>query len=136
VDPAGIIRYDAYTRFFELGESELFRAIGIPYRAFVTRFGLGLPRRVMHMEFVSPPVLDERLELAVYIPAIGTTSMKLSFDIYGDDGAMRMNGHLVLVAVTPGEMRKRPWPEDLLELLAPFRLSESEARRHRLEQRA
>jgi acyl-CoA thioester hydrolase len=136
VDPAGIIRYDAYTRFFELGESELFRSIGIPYRTFLTRFGIGLPRRVMHMEFTSPPMLDERLRVVVYVSEIGTTSMKLSFDIYGDEGAMRMNGYLILVAVSPEDMRKQSWPPELLALLAPFHLSEDEARNHWVEHSA
>ena len=43
VDYAGIIRYDAYTRFMELAESELFRSIGIPQRAFTDRLGLAFP---------------------------------------------------------------------------------------------
>jgi YbgC/YbaW family acyl-CoA thioester hydrolase len=130
VDPMGIIRYDAYTRFFELAESELLRAIGAPHRALMGRFGITLPRRVMHMDFVSPPVLDERLEVRAYVSAVGTTSLVLNFDIYGDDAVLRCAGHLVLVCVTAGapEITKRPWPEDFLRLLEPYRLTTEDAR--------
>jgi acyl-CoA thioester hydrolase len=76
-DPMGIIRYDAYTRFFELGESEMFRACGIGYRTFAVRFGITLPRRVMHLEYPSPPRLDELLELAVYISEVRGRSLRL-----------------------------------------------------------
>jgi YbgC/YbaW family acyl-CoA thioester hydrolase len=134
VDPARIIRYDAYTRFFELGESELFRSLGIPYTMIFTRFEISLPRRAMHMEFISPPLLDERLEVATYISHVGTTSMTINFDIYGEGGIMRMFGHLVVVctSIAAHNMAKRPWPNELLELLEPYRMTVEEARRDRI----
>ena len=45
VDPAGIIRYDAYLRFYELGESELFRSLGLAYRDIFSRFKMGIRAR-------------------------------------------------------------------------------------------
>ena len=83
-DPMGIIRYDAYMRFFELGESEMFRSLGISYASFAERFGITLPRRVMHLEYPSPPRLDELLELHVYVSEVGGSSLRLNFDAYGD----------------------------------------------------
>jgi YbgC/YbaW family acyl-CoA thioester hydrolase len=122
VDPAGIIRWDAYTRFYELGESELFRKVGLPYSAIFRRFGIGIPRRVLHMDFVSAPVLDEHLEVRVHIADVGTTSLRMSFDVYGEGGALRSSGYLVLVCVDAASVppRKRPWPRDFLALLEPF----------------
>ena len=129
VDPAGIIRYDAYTRFFELAESEFFRALGLPYRAIFQQLKVGIPRRVMHIDFISAPVLDEELEVRVFISQIGTTSMTMNFDIYGDEARLRATGYLVLVCVdADGRMNKRPWPTELLELVAPHRMSTDEAR--------
>lgn len=128
VDPARIIRYDAYTRFFELAESEFFRALGLPYRAIFERLKVGIPRRVMHIDFISAPVLDEELEVRVYISHVGITSMTMNFDFYGDGTALRAAGYLVLVCVDAGGMKKRPWPEELLQLVAPFRMSADEAR--------
>ena len=131
VDPAGIIRYDAYTRFFELAESEFFRSLGLPYRAIFQRLKISIPRRVMHMDFLSAPVLDEELEVRVFISHVGTTSMTMNFDIYGDADALRAVGYLVLVCVdADGGMHKRPWPTELLELVAPHRMSTDEARSH------
>lgn len=134
VDPARIIRYDAYTRFFELGEAELFRSLGIPYTRLFERFGISLPRRVMHMEFTSAPTLDERLEVAVYVSEVRTSSLTLNFDIYGERGMMRMHGYLVIVCVPPppGAMEKQRWPAEFVELLAPYRMTVEEARRARL----
>ncbi len=122
VDVIGIIRYDAYLRFYELAESELFRTAGLGYRDMVGRFGVTFPRKVMHAEFVSPPTLDEQLEVRTWVSGVGTTSCTLMFDIYGAGGAQRAFGHLVLVCVDARTLEKRPIPPELLERLAPWRV--------------
>lgn len=130
VDPAGIIRWDAYTRFFELAETELFRAVGVSYASIPDRFGVTLPRAALHMDFDSASMLDERLEVRAYVSRVGRTSLTLNFDVYGGGGAMRAHGYLVLVSATRGVPHgpPQPWPEALLALLAPYRLSVEEAR--------
>jgi 4-hydroxybenzoyl-CoA thioesterase len=129
VDPAGIIRYDAYTRFFELAESELFRSVGVPYREIFRRFQVSMPRRVMHMDFHTPPVLDEELTVRAYITRAGRTSLTMQFDVSGDEGQLRADGYLVIVCVSiDGSMQTRPWPEELLALLQPFVMTADEAR--------
>ena len=54
IDLAGIIRYDAYIRFFERGEGEIFREAGLATSTLADRLGVWLPRKVLHAEFVSP----------------------------------------------------------------------------------
>ena len=128
VDYAGIIRYDAYTRFMELAESELFRSVGISYREFVDRMDFSIPRRSMHIDFESPPTLDERLEVVTYISKVGRTSMTMNFDFFGERGELRAVGHLVLVCAARGVMRARPWPEDFLQRLERYRMTQDDAR--------
>lgn len=123
VDPEGIIRYDAYTRFMEMAEGDFFRAIGLNYSQVFERYGIGIPRRVMHMDFLSSPVLDEELEVHVYVSHVGKTSLKMNFDFYGAGRVVRAVGHLVIVCVDlHGGRRKRPWPEELLDRIAPHRI--------------
>jgi YbgC/YbaW family acyl-CoA thioester hydrolase len=128
VDAAGIIRYDAYTRFMELAEAEMFRSVGISHRDFLTRFDFTIPRRAMHIDFESPPTLDEQLTVVTYIPKVGTTSMTLAFDFAGTGGRLRAAGSLVLVCATAGHVAARPWPPEFLGLLAPYRVSSEVAR--------
>ena len=120
VDIVGIIRYDAYLRFYQLAESELFRAAGLGYHETLERFGVTLPRKVMHAEFVSPPTLEEELEVRTWVDRVGTTSMRLNFDIYGLGGARRAFGHLVVVCVDARTLQKRPIPPEALARLAPW----------------
>ena len=123
VDIIGIIRYDAYLRFFEYAESELFRAIGLLYHDVVARDGLTLPRKVMHAEFMTPARLDERLEIRTYVSAVGRTSLTLNFDMFADDGTVRAKGYLVLVAVDISTLEKRPLPPGVIERLAPHTIA-------------
>ena len=119
VDIVGIIRYDAYLRFYEFAESELFRDVGLRYHDVVARHHLTLPRRVMHAEFITPARLDDRLEIRCYVSAVGTTSLTLNFDIYADGGTPRAKGYLVLVAVDVDTLEKRPLPAEVIERLRP-----------------
>lgn len=124
VDIVGIIRYDAYLRFYEFAESELFRAVGLRYHDMVARHRITLPRKVMHAEFLSPARLDERLEVRTYVSAIGRTSLTLNFDLYADDGTPRAKGHLVLVAVDVTSLEKRPLPDEVIDRLAPHTVTD------------
>jgi YbgC/YbaW family acyl-CoA thioester hydrolase len=120
VDIVGIIRYDAYLRFFEYAESELLRAVGLLYHDMVSRFAVTLPRRVMHAEFLTPARLDERLEIRTYVSAVGRTSLTLNFDMFADDGIARAKGYLVVVAVDVSSLEKQPVPAEMIERLAPY----------------
>jgi acyl-CoA thioester hydrolase len=121
VDYSRIIRYDAYVRFFELGEGEMFRAAGMPLRDLTRREDVTFPRRVLHQEYQSPATLDELLEVRTRVSRIGTTSITLAFEIVAaSDGAPRATGHMVLVSVDPQTFTKRDVPPDVIARLQPF----------------
>src|SRR3989441_5049004 len=60
VDFAGIIFYGSYVRFFEIAETELFRACGLAYARVFDRYDIFLPRKAVHSEFYLPARLDDR----------------------------------------------------------------------------
>src|SRR5437762_14202743 len=100
VDFAGIIFYGAYVRFFEIAETELFRACGLAYAQVFDRYDLFLPRKAVHSEFYSPARLDDRLRVATYIVRIGPTLLTLNFDLFrGPDRSLPSAGWMVLVRV-------------------------------------
>jgi YbgC/YbaW family acyl-CoA thioester hydrolase len=129
-DPAGIIRYDAYLRFYEVAEAELFRAVGLPLGEVAVRSDVWLVRKVMHAEFHSPARLDERLEVETYVSRIGRSALTLNFDTYAAaaDHTLRATGYLVLVAVDKRTYQKRSLPGEVVEALKPHLRAESGAR--------
>jgi YbgC/YbaW family acyl-CoA thioester hydrolase len=131
VDNAGIIFYGSYVRFFEIAETELFREAGVPYGEVFDRFDVWLPRVHLSCDFMYPARLDDRLRVAAYVTRFGQSSIRLNFDVL-HMGARRLAaaGHEVLVCTNRGTMQPRAIPDDLMALLSPFSMAESDAREH------
>jgi acyl-CoA thioester hydrolase len=121
VDLAGIICYGAYIRFFELAETEIFRAAGQPFGEIFERYDIWLPRKVMHTEFQAPALLDERLKVVTYFSHIGRTSLTINFDVMSANGAsLHAAAYQVLVCVSRKSFAKQPVPAELVRALEPF----------------
>lgn len=131
VDYAGIIFYGSYVRFFEIAETELFRAAGVPYSEVFDRFGIWLPRVHLSCDFKYPARLDDCLRVAVYLTRFGTSSIGINFDVLHVEATqLAAVGREVLVCVDRKTMRPKPLPSDLRSLLQPFAMGEAAARRH------
>src|SRR5439155_8460545 len=123
------IFYGSYVRFFEIAETELFRACGLAYAQVFDRYDVFLPRKAVHSEFYSPARLDDRLRVATYVGRIGTTSLTLNFDVFRGTGrALIAAGWMVLVCVDRKQLKPRRLPAELVEALAPHTLSLEAAR--------
>ncbi len=123
IDLAGIICYGSYVRFFEIAETELFRAIGLPFSQLFERFDFWLPRAQLHFEFRKPALLDERLDVETWVSKIGTSSLRLQFEVRksAPERDLTAEGYAVLVAVARRDLRPIPLPPELIAALAPYR---------------
>jgi YbgC/YbaW family acyl-CoA thioester hydrolase len=129
VDFAGIIFYGAYVRFFEIAETELFRAAGLPYSEVFDRFDVWLPRVHFACDFKYPARLDDRLRVAAYVTEIGLSSIRINFDVvHLSAERLAAAGHEVLVCAVRDTLRPRQIPAELLRQLEPYTLSVSSAR--------
>jgi len=129
VDFAGIIFYGSYVRFFEIAETELFRACGLAYARVFEQYDIFLPRKAVHSEFYWPARLDDRLRVATYVGRVGTKSMTLNFDVLRD-GAPTLGaaGWMVLVCVNRKRLVPEPLPAGVVQALAPHTLTATAAR--------
>ncbi len=121
VDAARIIFYGAYIRFFEFAETELFRAVGLPYGVMFDELDVWLPRAHLECDFRRAAQLDDLLEVSVYVGRIGTKSLRLNFEVRRKGEAdMVAEAHFVLVAVRRDTFETVPVPEELRRRLAPY----------------
>jgi YbgC/YbaW family acyl-CoA thioester hydrolase len=127
VDMAGIICYGSYVRFFEIAETELFRAIGFPFSLLFERFDFWLPRAQLHFEFRKPALLDDRLDVETWVSKVGRSSLRLQFEVRQStpECDLTAEGYAVLVAVARHDLRPIPLPPELVAALAPYRSEES-----------
>jgi YbgC/YbaW family acyl-CoA thioester hydrolase len=130
VDFAGIIFYGSYVRFFEIAETELFRAAGLPYSEVFDRFNVWLPRVHFTCDFKHPARLDDRLRVAAYFTRFGTSSIRINFDVlHLGSHRLAATGNEVLVCTDRNTMRPQRMPTELRKQLDPFALTEPQARR-------
>lgn len=121
VDAARIIFYGAYIRFFEFAETELFRAVGLPYGVMFDELDVWLPRAHLECDFRRAAQLDDLLEVSVYVGRFGTKSMRLNFEVRRkDEEELIAEAHFVLVAVRRDTFETVNVPEELKRRLAPY----------------
>ena len=121
VDAARIIFYGAYIRFFEIAETELFRAVGLPYGDVFDELDVWLPRAHLECDFRRAAQLDDLLEVSVYVGRVGTKSLRLNFEVRRKGvEEIVAEAHFVLVAVRRGTFESVPVPAELKRRLAPY----------------
>ncbi|HEV7375996.1 MAG TPA: thioesterase family protein [Pyrinomonadaceae bacterium] len=127
VDAARIIFYGAYIHFFEFAETELFRAVGLPYSVMFDELDIWLPRAHIECDFRRAAQLDDLLEVSVFVGHTGTKSLRLNFEVRrkGED-EMVAEAHFILVAVRRDTFETVSLPDELKRRLAPYTKSSNE----------
>jgi YbgC/YbaW family acyl-CoA thioester hydrolase len=121
VDVSGLIRWDAYTRFVELAETELFRAAGFPYATLWQTLDIWLPRVQFHLDLRSPARLDEEFETEMVVGRIGRSSIQLDFKVRSA-GELKAEGSLTIVALGRKDGKPIAVPEPLARALDTYRV--------------
>ena len=121
VDAASIIFYGAYIRFFEFAETELFRAVGLPYSVMFEELDIWLPRVHLECDFHHAAQLDDLLEVSVFVGRIGNKSMRLDFEVRRKGDALVIaHAHFVLAAVRRDTFETVVIPDELRQRLSDY----------------
>jgi acyl-CoA thioester hydrolase len=121
VDAARIIFYGAYIRFFEFAETELFRAVGLPYSVMFDELDIWLPRAHLECDFRRAAQLDDLLVVNAYIGRLGTKSLRLNFEVRRkNESELVAEAHFILVAVRRDTFDSIALPSELKQRLAPY----------------
>ena len=121
VDAARIIFYGAYIRFFEIAETELFRAVGLSYGQLFDELDIWLPRVHLECDFRRVAQLDDLLEVTTYVGPFGHKSMRLNFEVRRK-GEIELvaDAHFILAAVRRDTFETVSIPDNLKQHLAPY----------------
>ncbi len=120
-DPMGIVYYGAYLRVMGVGESDMFRSLGLTLDDMRLRRHIWLPRKALHLEFHSPAHLEEEILGRVWFSRVGRTSVTMRFEFYrASDLAHRASGSLTVVCVDHEKLRPTPLPDGIRDLLGRY----------------
>lgn len=123
MDTAGIMYFGTYVRLFEIGETELFRELGIPYRDDVMeRMGFYFLRRNFHCDFLRPVRLDDIVHISIGFSEIRSRAARMDFTI-DCNGTRSGTGYCTIVAVDKQSRTSISIPEEIRAAMQQYSVS-------------
>ena len=119
-DPAGILYYGNFFRFFEIAEEELYYALGWSRVDVLHQLEVGFPRVEAACKFYKPARQGDLMEVTTWIARRSQKSMLFHFEMRREkDPELAAEGHYTVVCVNR-QFRPIPLPPELLELLREY----------------
>jgi YbgC/YbaW family acyl-CoA thioester hydrolase len=125
-DPAGIMWFGVFFRYFEQAEEELFRRLGEDRTQLLRHLGIFMPRTSLQSRFRSPARLGDEIAVGVGVSSIGERRIEYAFDVRD-----RLTDRLIseasyrVACVDAATFERRTFPETITRLLKPALLSSS-----------
>jgi YbgC/YbaW family acyl-CoA thioester hydrolase len=119
-DPAGIVWFGVFFRYFEQAEEELFRRLGEDRTRLLHQLGIFMPRTSLQSRFRSPARLGDEIAVGVGVSSIGERRIEYVFDVRD-----RLTGRLIseasyrVACVDAATFERRTFPETITRLLKP-----------------
>ena len=121
-DPAGIVWFGVFCRYFEHAEEDLYRRLGSDRTALLRTLGVYMPRTSLQSRFRSPARLGDELSVGVGISEMTDRRIGFAFDIH-ERGTNRLvcDASYRVACVDAQTFTPQPFPPDILSLLAAAR---------------
>jgi len=122
-DPAGIVFFPNYFRWFDDCTSALFAAAGLPLPAlFVSHKVIGIPIVDVRANFKIPAAFGDELLAKSSVSAWKRSSFVVQHHLYKDD-ALAVEGFVTRVwtaadSANPGRMKSQPVPKEIIDRLS------------------
>jgi acyl-CoA thioester hydrolase len=98
VDPQGIVFNGNYLTYFDVGITEYFRNLGLPYPEGFSKYGSDFFVKKASIEYHSPAIFDDLIQIYVRIGHIGNSSVQFLIEI-GKDTKHLVSGEVIYVNV-------------------------------------
>ena len=117
-DNMGVAYYANYLRWFEIGRTEMFRALGLSYREIEAK-GILLPVSEAHCKYIAPAHYDEVLVIETALDTEVRAGVKFDYRILGQaDQRLLAEGCTTHACLNPAGKVVRP-PAFLRALINP-----------------
>jgi YbgC/YbaW family acyl-CoA thioester hydrolase len=119
-DPAGIVWWGVFCRYFENAEEDLFRVLGRDRTSVLRDLQIFMPRTSFNCGFRSPAKLGDEISVGVSVGAITDRRVGYLFDVHerGTDRLILEASYRV-ACVDAKTFAPRAFPPELVTLLTP-----------------
>lgn len=104
-DQMGIVHHANYPVYYEMGRTEMFRNIGLPYDEMEKR-GIMLPLVDLHCDYKKPAYYDQELTLTTMVKEMPSSRIRFDYRITNPSGELINEGYTTLVFMD--SQRRRP----------------------------
>lgn len=115
-DKMGVVYYSNYAVFYEVGRTELFRSLGIPYSQLEEQ-GIALPVIELIVHYHKSARYDDLISVETSIDELPSVKIKINYRILSQDGVLLNDGSSTLVFVDMKTGRPTRCPQSVLEIL-------------------
>lgn len=121
-DPAGIVWFGVFFRYFENAEEDLFRRLGRDRTALLRELAVFMPRTSLRSRFRSPAKLGDEISVGVGVASITDRRIEYAFEIRerGTDRLICDTSYRV-ACVDAHTFSPRPFPSEIVSLLSAAR---------------
>jgi len=118
-DQMGIVNNAVYSAYFEVGRTEMFRHLGLPYSE-IEKQGIMLPLSELHVKYLRSARYDDELTIETYVEDFPTARIRFKYNIYNQSGQLLVKGETVLAFLDAHTRRPTRIPAFLAGKIAPF----------------
>ena len=117
-DPAGIVWFGVFCRYFEQAEEDLYRRLGEDRTRLLDQLKIFMPRTSLQMRFRSPARLGDEISIGIGVSAITERRIEYVFDIR-ERGTNRLicEASYRVACVDTAGFAGRAFPEHVVTLL-------------------
>jgi acyl-CoA thioester hydrolase len=121
-DPAGIVWFGVFFRYFENAEEDLYRRLGSDRTTLLQALHVFMPRTSVQSRFRSPARLGDELSVGVGVAEMTGARSGFAFDIHerGTDRLICEASYRV-ACVDATTFAPQPFPREIVDLLATAR---------------
>lgn len=119
-DPAGIVWFGVFFRYFEAAEEELFRRLGADRTALLHTLGIFMPRTSLQSRFRSPARLGDEIAVGVGVRSMTDRRIEYAFDIMERrSGRAICDASYRVACVDAKTFTPRAFPTEIVDVLRP-----------------
>ena len=117
-DPAGIVWFGVFFRYFENAEEDLYRRLGSDRTALLHALNIFMPRTSLQSVFRSPAKLGDEISVGVGISEMSDRRIGFAFDIHErGTGRLICEASYRVACVDATTFAARPFPQEVVSLL-------------------
>lgn len=117
-DPAGIVWFGVFFRYFEHAEEDLYRRLGSDRTALLRRLSIFMPRTSLQSGFRSPARLGDELSVGIGVSEMTERRIGFAFDVRErGTGRLICEASYRVACVDATTFAPRAFPDEIVSLL-------------------